>query len=319
MKYTLPVFLFSVLFSFSLLAKLEDHFKPVLNKEDHHSIRNIDFIYMINLDERPEKFKKSCEQLHCYGVFPYRFSAVNGWKLSLETINDIGVKYQKGMKGCFVGTTYVSLDKRSALINTFGQTYFCHDMSRGAIGCALSHLSILQDAFDSGYETIWVMEDDIHVVKDPNLVSALIDKLDTLYSENKLGNWDIFFTDPDTKDSYSGKYVPAYGMARRLNFKHPNPQKLFERVDLDSTFRLVGARFGAYSMIVRRSGIEKLLKYFKKYNIFFPFDMDYHVPPDINLVTLKEDLVTFMCGSATDNAEPTYLLKLYRQNNCFLY
>lgn len=30
----------------------------------------------------------------------------------------------------------------------------------------LSHLSVLKDALDSGYETIWVMEDDIHIIQD---------------------------------------------------------------------------------------------------------------------------------------------------------
>ena len=40
-----------------LFAKVEDHFKKALSKDGNHQIRNIDFIYMINLDERPEKVK----------------------------------------------------------------------------------------------------------------------------------------------------------------------------------------------------------------------------------------------------------------------
>jgi acetolactate synthase-1/2/3 large subunit len=38
----------------------------------------------------------------------------------------------------------------------------------GAIGIALSHLSILQDAYDSGYETVWVMEDDVDIMQKVN-------------------------------------------------------------------------------------------------------------------------------------------------------
>jgi len=51
-------------------------------------------------------------------------------------------------------------------------------MSRGAIGIILSHLSVLQDAYDAGYETIWVMEDDIELLGNPHSVSDLISELE---------------------------------------------------------------------------------------------------------------------------------------------
>jgi len=73
----------------SLQAGLQDHFKKAEGKSDIHKTRNIDFIYMINLDERPEKWQMSIAQLASYGIIPYRFSAVNGWELSLEDINDV--------------------------------------------------------------------------------------------------------------------------------------------------------------------------------------------------------------------------------------
>ena len=83
---------------------------------------------MINLDQRPEKWQRSIEQLACYDIYPQRFSAVNGWELSLESINDVGVKYDIGMEGGFMGSIY-KMDgnfKRSVeLIYKVGQTYFC--------------------------------------------------------------------------------------------------------------------------------------------------------------------------------------------------
>ena len=85
-------FLFFFCLSSFLEGKLEDHFKKAEAKSDKHSIENIDYIYMINLDQRPGKFQKSCEQLHPYNIYPYRFSAVNGWELSLKSINNVGVK-----------------------------------------------------------------------------------------------------------------------------------------------------------------------------------------------------------------------------------
>ncbi|NGX26897.1 MAG: hypothetical protein K940chlam6_00823, partial [Chlamydiae bacterium] len=165
----------------SLYSNVFDHLKPAEGKSDIHKMRNIDFIYMINLDQRPEKFEKSINKLHPYGIYPYRFSAVNGWELSLEDINNIGVKYAPGMVGGFMGTIYLPDDEFQAsheLIQNYDRTYFCHCMSRGAMGIVLSHLSILKDAYESGYETIWVMEDDIEVLQDPTILSDLIDQLD---------------------------------------------------------------------------------------------------------------------------------------------
>src|SRR5882724_3076163 len=82
-------------------ASLEDHFKKAEGKTDAHQMENIDFIYMINLDTRIEKFERSASQLSSYGIHPYRFSAVNGKELTLEALQDIGLKYAPGMKKNF--------------------------------------------------------------------------------------------------------------------------------------------------------------------------------------------------------------------------
>jgi hypothetical protein len=46
--------LICMLYASVLFGGLKDCLKPVLNKEGSHSMRNIDFIYTINLDGRPE-------------------------------------------------------------------------------------------------------------------------------------------------------------------------------------------------------------------------------------------------------------------------
>src|SRR6267154_4001788 len=119
-------------------ADVFDHLKKVEVESDIHSLRNIDFIYMINLDQRPEKFSQSIQQLHPYGIYPYRFSAVNGWELSLEAINDVGVKYGPWMRGDHWATYYKlnenhELEAYHEVIQEIGKTYFGHCMSRGAI------------------------------------------------------------------------------------------------------------------------------------------------------------------------------------------
>ena len=60
-------------------SALVRHLKPAEGKTGDHSIRNVYFIYMINLDARPEKYALARRYLEAYAITPYRFSAVNGW------------------------------------------------------------------------------------------------------------------------------------------------------------------------------------------------------------------------------------------------
>lgn len=304
-----------------LFGNLSPFLKKAEGKSEGHSIRNIDFIYMLNLDERPEKWNASINQLALYGISPYRFSAVNGWKLPFETIDQVGVKLAPKMKKGFWGTVYRLKGENGAedpsqegycrsmrpfdgsfvwhqeKIGQIGQTYFSHCLSRGAIGIVLSHLSILQDAYDSGYETIWVMEDDIAVLQDPRTLSDSIEQLDALIGKE---GWDILFTDPDSKNN-EGIAVPCYSYAQRPNFTPANPYHFLEREEISSHFRKIGARYGAYSMIIRRSGMKKIIDFLNEYHVFLPYDMEYTLPPKIKLYTLLQEVVSTQPGSPSDN------------------
>lgn len=289
-------------------AGIEEHFKPALDKGTNHQMRNIDFIYVINLDQRPEKFALCKQQLNAYGIEPYRFSAVNGWELSLETINELGVVFEPWMQGTFWGTSYLPQNQgqpHHEILQTYGQTYFCHRMSRGAIGICLSHLSVLQDAYDSEYETIWVKEDDIEVIRNPHLISDLIDEMNAL--EGK-GGWDVLFTDRDTK-SQKGEYVSCTGYAKRPNFTPGNNKASQLHRNISQSLRQIGARYGAYSMVVQRSGMEKILNFFKTYKLFLPYDMDFLLPPGIRLFALRDgyDIVSTQPRAPSDNSAPNYL------------
>lgn len=292
------------LFSCSLLfGGIEAYFKSAPNKSGDHAIRNIDFIYMINLDQRPEKFERCVQQLGFYGIEPYRFSAVNGWELSLEAINDLGVPFEPWMAGGMWATFYELPTEQHEVIQAIGRTYFCHCMAKGAIGIVLSHLSVLQDAYDSGYERIWVMEDDIDLIRDPHCISDLVDQLDQIVGK---GEWDILFTDPDTKNG-EGEYVPCSTFAWRPNFYPPQPERFSKRMEVGATFRRIGARFGAYSMIVQRSGMKKILDFIKAFKIFLPYDMDFTLPNDLRLYTLTYDVVSTQPNAISDNGLPFYL------------
>ena len=289
-------------------AALGDHLKKAEGKSSKHSMRNIDFIYMINLDQRPEKFAQSSKQLEPFGIFPYRFSAVNGWELTLDAINDVGLKYQPGMTP-LLATTYLPGETGNGtheMMCEYGRTYFVHCMARGTIGCALSHISVLQDAWDAGYETIWVMEDDILVLQDPTVIPHLIDKLDARVGKE---NWDVLFTDQDIKGA-DGQYIPAYGSAKRPDMdcsdKARFSKKYTIKKEISPDFRRISARFGAHTMIIRRSGIKKLLDFAFEHQIFFPYDMDNYLHPDIKRYSLTYDVVGNLGGATSDNGGAFY-------------
>lgn len=299
------IFLFSIA---SLFAGVEEHLKRNFDKSDAvpYQMQNIDFIYMINLDQRPEKYQSCIDRLGPFGIFPFRFSAVNGWELTCDDINDLGVTFDPAtMQSGTMGTSYLPENNGEPyheVVSEPGRVYFCHCMARGPIGIVLSHLSVLQDAYDSGYETIWVMEDDIEVVKNPHLLSTMIDRLDGLVGKE---GWDVLFTDPDTKDN-NGRYVPCLAYAWRPNFVPANPSRFAVQQQISPDFKKNGARYGAYSMIVRRSGMKKILDFIKTYKIFLPYDMDFCMPNDINFYSMNYDIISTQPNALSDNGGANY-------------
>lgn len=306
--------MFKLLFSALLLlgvslqaGDLEQYLQPALNKSSANKMKNIDFIYTINLDERPEKFAQCVQQLEPYGITPYRFSAVNGWRLTLDDLNQLGVEYQPGMRQNLWGTCYLPgvNGPYHEVMSVPGRNYFCHCMSRGAIGIVLSHMSILKDALDSGYRTIWVMEDDIQVIQDPRLVSDAITKLDKLVGKR---GWDILFTDQDTKNQ-KGEYVECRGYAPKPDFTPKNPGRFAKRENISPDFRKIGARFGTYSMIVRRSGMRKIYNFIREHKVFLPYDIEFFLPNDIKIFTVRDDIVSTLPNALSDNGAPRYELQ----------
>ncbi|MGH7890359.1 MAG: glycosyltransferase family 25 protein [Thermodesulfobacteriota bacterium] len=284
-------------------APLEVFLKKPLDKSSEHSVDPIDFIYMINLDERPEKFQLSAANFNLCGITPYRFSAVNGWNLPTSTLRELGLKFSHSLnQEKFMGSVFKKVESYSnEMIEKVGETYFALGMSRGAIGIVLSHLSVLQDAYDSGYKTIWVMEDDAEILADPWQIPGLIQKLDQLDHD-----WDILFTDTDTKDT-EGRHVPCRALAARPNFSVPPLTTFFEKFyAVGNDFSRTGMRYGAYSMVVRRSGMKKILEHFKTYGIFLPYDMDYWLAPDLRMYGPNKDIVSHRVGAPSDNSEPAF-------------
>lgn len=302
-------FICTILFGHQIFCdSIQTSLRSIQLNPNKHSMKNIDCVYMINLDERPEKFNSCQQQLSPYHIVPYRFSAVNGWKLSHSTINALGVFGTKDVQPILA--TYFPLLENQApekeVMNNTARGYFYPGMTKGAIGIVLSHLSVLSHALQQGFSTIWVMEDDIEVLQNPHILSSLIEKLDRLVGK---AGWDVLFTDVDTKNK-KGERVPCAWYAPRPNFTPKCPERFAMRQQISSEFRKIGARYGAYSMIIRKSGIKKILNFILAHKIFLPYDMDYYLPENINLFTVVDDVVSTQISPPTDNERPGYKEKI---------
>ena len=272
-------------------SKMIRHFKKVENKPEKKQIRNIDFIYLINLDARPEKLKKTMRNFARYGISPHRFPAILGWGMPQETFDDIATPLLPGAAfDRFVSfrpgqVRFMGKQK----LNEFSVGKHCvhYTTSAGALGCYLSHLSVLYDAYQSGYETIWVLEDDAACTEDPHV---LIDEIDKLDSWAGPFGWDILFTNnEDHLDLAALIDVMGGGSMSRPGI--PISQAVLEYQPLSPDFFKIGSRRFAHSMIIRRSGIEKILDFATGLGIFLPYDVELAFVPGIRLFNLSRDVV----------------------------
>jgi len=150
-----------------------------------------------------------------------------------------------------------------------------------------------------------VMEDDIEIIRDPALLPYLVERLDEAVGRD---GWDVLFTDRDTKDK-QGNYVPCSSFLKRPNFVPADPERFGRQEPVGSEFRKIGARYGTYSMILRRSGMKKILEFLKAHQAFLAYDMDVNMPNGIRLFTVLDDVVSTQPRAPTDNGAPNYRLE----------
>lgn len=286
-----------LLFAVSCFAGIENQYRKLENKLGSSGMRNIDYIYLINLDDRPEKWENSIKQLIAYGIFPERFPGIYGWTLPPAVLNDMALKFQHGMWTGREAVMHFPPDgdgtPQMVLLNgaCYGKAYFSGWTVKGTIGCTLSHLSVMKDAYDAGYKTIWIMEDDIQVLRDPNELNELIEKLDALVGPN---GWDLLYTDYDylvvdkTRDIAS--QIPIYW---RPDMPFLNVDSLADHKDINDHFLKIGNRMRAHSIIYRRCGLEKILNFYREHDNFLPYDNEVSLIPGIQMYVVKKSVVSF--------------------------
>ena len=287
MKYTL---LFTLLW-IHCQAGVMDHCRTLKHKLGSSGMRQIDYIYLINLDQRPERWVKCLNQLIPYDICPERFPGIYGWSISPVELNGMALTFQPGMWTGPESVMHFPLHEdgtpRWAWLSEafYGRGCFSGWTVKGTIGCSLSHFSVLKDAYDCGYKTVWVLEDDFVIHSDPHQLSDLIEELDGLVGAD---GWDVLYTDYSVL-SADGE-IPAFYW--RPDMPYRNVKFLAEHQDLGEHFIKIGSRMRLHSTIYSRSGIERIVHFYQTRGNFLPFDCEIALIPGIRLFTLKQDIVS---------------------------
>ena len=120
----------------------------------------MDKIFIINLKERTDRKQSILNELHKNGIINFEF--FNAIKPKIQDIHKWNIKFCSHHKG---------------LQNILGY-------KTGALGCLLSHYSIIKTSLKRNYEKIMILEDDAIFKNDPNILGKYMDELnnfDMLY------------------------------------------------------------------------------------------------------------------------------------------
>ena len=246
---------------------------PIINFLKSHKgkmkpseLKGVDCIYVINLFKRRDKWERVQALFMEQKLTINRFSAVNGWEISKDDLRQMCGPYPVQLTG-------------------------------GEYGCLLSHLSILKDAYDRGYQSIWICEDDIEFLDDSSKISNCLEQL----NDND-PDWDVFFTDIRPRNTWKGNliyvYPPTY--VPRPEMKLTSHPDVNQRDDFSEDVARIYYRTGTTSMVISRKGMKKMLDYFTHVYLWAQIDLEMHFIPGIREYTPKTDIVSNWIESESD-------------------
>lgn len=249
-------------------------------------IEGIDAILMINLDHRGDKLAYCREHLAKHGLQISRVAAVYGREMPKELFATLGVYWEPWMLQ-FMGTHYDLQGQHDhAVIGASTESWYSHCFARNPIAIVLSQVSAIYYAFEHGMTRAWIMEDDIEFKQPARNVLKHIAYLDQHFG---VDGWDILFTDLDTKNM-EGKTIPCSGYILRPDIDCVNNP--FQRYQVNQDITQYGSRYGAYSYIINRPGMRKILAFYHTVGIFSPYDAEITMVPGLRFFGLNEDLAT---------------------------
>jgi hypothetical protein len=236
---------------------LVKYLKPIELAENSSGFPGVDCMYVINLDQRLDRWERTKRFLNDLGCFPNRVSAVNGWSIP------------NWLKVRLAGPYSVHMDG-------------------GPIGCLLSHVSIYKDAFDRGFDTVWICEDDIEIVGNLEFLAERLKELKEIDP-----SWDILYTDYTVHGVGCQSVRPGQSLY----------QVIEEYVNSEHTLAHVHGRCRNHSIIFSKNGIRKVMDYFSHVYIWSPIDIDIHYVPGIREYTVMHDIVTSIKSISDSDTE----------------
>ena len=239
--------------------------EPIEISELESGVESIDCMYVINLDKRPEKWQRMQVLFDERGMHGNRVSGVKGWEIPIEI--------QQELAG-----------------------YYPIRLPKGCLGCLLSHISVIKNAYERNFNRIWVFEDDVEFQEDIQQIPELLARLSKIDPE-----WDVFYTDIDSKNN-EGVPILSLGSDFRPDQKYRLLEYYTKRNLVSDDIMRVRQRFGLYSYVVSRNGMKKIIDYFTHVYLWTAVDVDIHYIPGIREYSTVKDVVTiWTLSGVSDN------------------
>lgn len=262
----------SLAFATGFDAPFDTFLRKEINNVTDTRIKGVDCIYVINLQHRTDRWARMNRLLAKHEIGATQVFGIYGKKLSTKDRKKICGKYPR--------------------------------ISNGPCGALLSHLSVILNAKEKAFSTIWVLEDDIEFLKEPKeLIPNLIREIDSIDPE-----WDIVYTDTNSrmhneKNEHIGYYI-SHNILPRPDRPHKPKPYYFQRKKISNTFTRIYSRFGVYSMIVSKRGVRKIFNYFRQSFLFSHYDIDIHYIPGIRQYATNHDWITNTSMFSSDATFP---------------
>ena len=251
---------------------IQEFFIPISEEKANVSgIEEIHQIYVLNLEVRLARWFRTKAMLNAFGIEAQRFIGINGWMIPRGKMKNFYKELvENGQHG---------------------------GLTPGQIGCLLSHLSILQHALDKKYQCVWILEDDIVVLRDPKELGDILKKLHQVDPE-----WDLLFTDLHARGNSLEEILSLETLFGSWCEIIKTQDSFFEPYE-DEDFIRVQYRLCTHSMILSHRGIKKLLDYFQSTKIFLPIDVQMHCCPNKRFYVSRKEYVT---NGKRETSDTTY-------------
>lgn len=239
-----------------------------------NAVNGIDAVIMVSAEKNSEPLALAKSSMEKYGLALCNFSL---FVPTEEEIRSFGLLYKNDMKVSPVNILERG-NKKFTLktIPAISDRCFGPKLSLDQTLELIRFIKVIKLSLAKGYERIWILKEDVEISSDPRFLSEKIKELEILTD----GNWDILFTTPPS----NGNRVED-----RIDSTILNPKRVLNKIDLDP-FWYMGIPEDSSSLVLSRSGMQKIIAHYQAHGIYFPFETECLYIPNIHIFSLKTRL-----------------------------